>query len=176
MKQQKLWKKNRPSCWVRSNSRPYFLSAGLRPRGRDPWHVKTIQSSAYGGRLERTWMTGNNDREEEEDAGGGVTDELAERRGGRRGFSLFSTEDLASRDLCVPVYMRKTKKKKGQRQQIQKKKRKKKKSCTNFNQRHTEPFSFSTSMVTAEPSVQRLCGWGMGCGGEPTAWRWAGVV
>lgn len=82
--------------------------------------MKTIQSSAYGGRLKRTWTTGNNDREEEEDAGGGVTDELAELRGnGGGGFSLFSTEDLASRDLCVPVYMGKTKKKR--RRQIQKK-------------------------------------------------------
>lgn len=55
-------------------------------------------------------MTGNNDREEEEDTAGGVTDILAEVWGRGGGFSLFSTEDLASRDLCVPVYMRKTKK------------------------------------------------------------------
>lgn len=56
-------------------------------------------------------MAGNNDGEEEE---------ATARRshpyiqwgegGGAGGFSPFSIEDLASRDLCVPVYMRTTKK------------------------------------------------------------------
>lgn len=56
-------------------------------------------------------MTGNDGAEEEDT---GVTDELADVRvwGTGGGLSVFSTEDLASRDLCVPVYMRKTRKKK----------------------------------------------------------------
>lgn len=94
------------------------------------------------------------------------------RRGGG-GFSLFPTEDLASRDLCVPVYMRETEKNKDNDNTYIKEKKKKteKINLYKLQQCHTEPFSFSTSLVTTEPSVQRLCGLVTGGGAEPAAWR-----
>lgn len=59
-------------------------------------------------------------------------------------FFFFLTEELASRDLCVPVYMRK----------------KKKNYVSVQTSTDVTRNPLAISMVTTKPTVQRLCVWG----------------
>lgn len=92
-----------------------------------------------------TTKTDWDETKEEEDIGSGSYRRTRWDVGVGRGvggcFSPFSTEDLASRDLCVPVYMRKTEKKWTTTTHTIKKKKKKKKSCTNFDNVTRNPLA-----------------------------------
>lgn len=93
-----------------------FLSAGLRP---GPRPSTCENDKVISIRRTRTDIRTKGKRRRR------VTDKLAEVCFVFGFFShCFSTEDLASRDLCVPVYMRKKKKKKKTSTTATKKKKK----------------------------------------------------